>query len=191
MELMNKNIQSLRSLKTLGENAEAFFTKVFEKHSNQFSCARGCSKCCYVDLSVFSIEAFFIEEWFSNLSQSKKEQLQSLWQNASEKMGENAAGEKNPACVFLVDENCSIYESRPLICRTQGAILFFENESKVDVCPLNFAESELPGREDWLNVDRLNTLLSLVQNQFAKENVKYLDQRVTLRSLREKLIEGI
>lgn len=181
-------LTSLNSLGTLQENGTQFFSKVFHKYPQSFSCKEGCSKCCYVDLSVFEVEATKIVNWFSMLSPIRQSELKALWQNHLFKEGDNANGEKNLSCAFLIDEKCSIYEARPLICRTQGAPLYFQEMNKVDICPLNFKNEEMPPRENWLNVDRLNMLLALVQNQYAKEASTDSESRLSLKSIRSLLV---
>lgn len=80
------------------------------------------------------------------------------------------------ACPLLIDNRCSIYESRPLICRTQGLPLLIEaddEEREVDFCPLNFtgagAIDDLD--EDYLvPLDALNVHLALVNLERYCEN---------------------
>lgn len=79
------------------------------------------------------------------------------------------------ACPLLLDDRCSIYESRPLICRTQGLPLLMEaedGEQEIDFCPLNFTEA---GAVDDLDenhlapLDQLNLRLALVNLQHCRE----------------------
>jgi len=79
------------------------------------------------------------------------------------------------ACPLLVEDRCSIYESRPLICRTQGLPLLLEAEDggqEVDFCPLNFAG---PDAVDDLEethlvpLDDLNLKLALINLQYCRE----------------------
>ena len=74
-----------------------------------------------------------------------------------------------------MDDRCSIYESRPLICRTQGLPLLIESEDgeqEVDFCPLNFTE---PGAIDDLDedhlvpLDALNLRLALLNLEHCRE----------------------
>ncbi len=168
------------SLKTLQANASGFFDKVQNKHVDKMVCKAGCSKCCYVDLSVFTVEANLIRDWFQSLTSDRQNELRTLWRTEL-KDGENANGKKEKSCAFLKDEMCTIYEARPLICRTQGAPLFFQELNSFDVCPLNFSQSEIPPREDWLNVDRLNTLLAMLQGE-SQERVRLFDLMTDLLS---------
>jgi Fe-S-cluster containining protein len=78
-------------------------------------------------------------------------------------------------CPLLIDNRCSIYESRPLICRTQGLPLLMKSEDgeqEVDFCPLNFtgdgASDDLD--EDHLApLDALNMRLALVNLEHCRE----------------------
>jgi Fe-S-cluster containining protein len=79
------------------------------------------------------------------------------------------------ACPLLIDDCCSIYESRPLICRTQGLPLLIEaedGEREVDFCPLNFTGA---GAIDDLDedhlvpLDALNLRLALLNLERAHE----------------------
>jgi Fe-S-cluster containining protein len=160
-----------KAIETLQENASGFFDKINQKYPNDMKCKEGCSKCCYTDISVFEVESTLIREWFEALNNDEKESLISKW-NVKSPSG---------ACTFLVDDSCSIYPVRPIICRTQGAPLFLSQENILDYCPLNFEKSD-PPKEDWLNLERLNTLLS-----FAASNAG-LDQRIRLKKLKESFI---
>ncbi len=172
---MNKPIVTLQA------NASGFFDKIMLKYPREMICKEKCSKCCFVDLSVFQVEADRIFEWFVSLPESEKNELAGKWKRPVIE-GENAKGEKNQSCVFLKDDSCTIYEARPLICRTQGAPLFFDESKLLDVCPLNFKDVELPPREDWLNVDRMNMLLTLAQGKDTT--------RISLKKLQKKMLLG-
>jgi hypothetical protein len=156
---------------TLQENASGFFDKIAHKYSSSMKCAEGCSKCCFTDISIFEVEASRIKEWIDSQSIDDQDALKKLWQSPV------AQG----ACAFLYNDRCSIYEARPIICRTQGAPLFIPAENVLDYCPLNFEEGD-PPKEDWLNLDRLNTLLSFAAKTAGEE------KRVSLKKLKKMLI---
>lgn len=161
-----------KPINSLQENASGFFDKVQSKYSAQMKCAEGCSKCCYTDISVFEVEAENIKEWFNSLDEQKKSELKTLWQTPVE----------SGACSFLYNDRCSVYEARPIICRTQGAPLFLQAENILDYCPLNFEAGD-PDKVDWLNLDRLNTLLSFAASTSG------LDKRLRLKKLKDLLLK--
>jgi hypothetical protein len=95
-------------------------------------------------------------------------------EQAIEVINREAQGEQ-VSCPLLVDDRCSIYESRPLICRTQGLPLLMEAEDgglEVDFCPLNFTG---PGAVDDLDeehlvpLDALNLRLALLNLEHCRE----------------------
>lgn len=152
---------------TLQENASGFFDKIATKYSSSMKCAEGCSKCCFTDITIFEVEANRIKEWFQTLGPDEQDRLKKLW----------ATPVTEGACAFLYNDRCSIYEARPIICRTQGAPLFIQADNVLDYCPLNFKDGD-PPKEDWLNLDRLNTLLSFAAKTAGEE------KRVSLKKLK-------
>ncbi len=162
---MKKPIESLQ------ENASGFFDKIYSKYSASMKCSLGCSKCCYTDISVFEVEIQRIKDWFITLEVGKQNELLELWKTPVE----------TGACTFLYNDRCSIYEARPVICRTQGAPLFVQADNVLDYCPLNFKDSD-PPKEDWLNLDRLNTLLSFAAKSSG------LEKRIRLTKFKREIL---
>jgi Fe-S-cluster containining protein len=149
-------------------------------------CQLGCSRCCYVDLSVFEIEADFIRQWFYQLQPSQKQKLQEEWNRPSNRTL-NFYDEESEACPFLVNESCSIYPARPVICRTQGLPLAFTNaaESMLDICPLNESMLGELGTKDILNLDLLNLILARLEQADSEGSNR---SRVSLRDLRQEFL---
>lgn len=164
-------MNSDQMIKTLHQNASSFFDKVIDKNESTMACKKGCSACCRVDLSVFEIESELIRNWFMELSKLEQVVLANKW--AQESQG--------GFCQFLKEDACTVYEVRPTICRTQGLPLFIESENLLDYCPLNFTE-KTPEKNDWLNLERLNTMLSLAATTSKRET------RVRLTDLQAELI---
>lgn len=158
---------------TLQENASGFFDKTILKYASEMKCKEGCSKCCYTDISIFKVESERIKEWFNSKDEEVKKNLKLLWSSQNEPK----------ACTFLYEEKCSIYEVRPVICRTQGVPLFLATENVLDYCPLNF-EAKDPPKEDWLNLERLNTMLSLAAKSAGQE------ERIRFKKLKTELLSN-
>ena len=71
------------------------------------ACRAGCSGCCHYNVSVFPLEARYIEEW------SGHQRLPAAGP---------ASDFHGTPCTFLKNGQCSIYEFRPLACRKHFAI---------------------------------------------------------------------
>ncbi|HIF93392.1 MAG TPA: YkgJ family cysteine cluster protein [Myxococcales bacterium] len=121
-------VQVLSELVELHHEIDRAVETLETKHVSRLQCRRGCSACCLDDLSATRLEAEHIRRNHSVLLES-------------------SAPHATGACAFLDAEGaCRIYESRPVICRSQGLPLriLFENElqeieEQRDICSLNEA----------------------------------------------------
>lgn len=97
-------------------------------HGEGMNCKISCSSCCQA-FKVLPLEFHLIQEEI---------------QNRNVKINDKA---KPDECKFLVDHACSIYDCRPIICRTHGFPLArFNDEAdayEISYCKLNFINYHL------------------------------------------------
>jgi Fe-S-cluster containining protein len=172
------------SLKNLYQKVQSFEASMSPKVMESSVCKKGCSRCCLVDLSIFSLEADHIREWFNNRSDEEKAILRKKWSSPL-KEDSDFYNRIQKSCAFLHEGSCTIYEVRPLICRTQGLPMrvLQEKESFVDVCPLNEGMLKEAREKDYLNLDLLNLILSSLERVHAPEG----RSRVSLTDLKAEL----
>jgi hypothetical protein len=191
-----KNQQLIESLQ---ENVSSFFARFRHKHADKMKCARGCAKCCRVHLNVFPIEAERILQWWRSRSLEERNILAQLWKDD---LGSQAEHLK---CTFLVNDCCSVYDARPVICRSQGLPLkvksLVETDSdsenfELSLCELNFVENDsIPDVGEWMDLERLNTLLAIAQQQSSEISTEISDiakreqGRVPLSRLKALLLQ--
>ncbi len=146
-------------------------------HTKQMQCKEGCSSCCE-SISVFEVEFDTIQQQIkaSNIKLPKPLFLQRFTKR----------------CRFLVNNRCSIYEYRPIICRTQGLPILYRsmnsNDYELSVCQLNFKGVKLNSfnDENALMMSPLNTKLLLLNHAYMKETApsqKDLNKRRNLYEL--------
>jgi uncharacterized protein len=83
-------------------------TDEIAEHAKPYvACGRGCSNCCKMNIQISDSEASKIADETGH----RPTQLKQSIDHSSEKF----AGK---TCPFLVDDACSIYQSRPLVCRS-------------------------------------------------------------------------
>jgi len=189
------NPQNGNPFATLQANASELFQKIQGRHGKQMRCSEKCSRCCEADFSVFSGEAQLIWEAFDRLSiDERQKKSQILSQNLPKTKGK---------CAFLIEGHCSVYEERPVICRTQGAPLCLNDEVKktksLTACSLNFDDpAGLPSTpESWVDLNRLTELQSIAERFFkgqghlspALSPLVDSDNRIRLRDLCTKMAE--
>lgn len=133
------------------------YVKLEKEHAPHMKCKAGCDHCC-MDYSVFPIE------FFSILNAFEKKGLKPL-------INENAEDE---ACIFLNNNKCTMYEHRPIICRTHGLPLLFMSEEgnwELSACELNFTEFDMEqfSEENTFSQDTFNSKLFMLNKIFIME----------------------
>jgi len=96
-----------------------------QEQQRYLQCKRGCSSCCTDAFRIRYIEAKIL------LAQLTPETRQNLQKTSEQREGQ---------CVFLVDQACSVYDYRPILCRAYGLIL--KASDSIGTCPLNYTELE-------------------------------------------------
>lgn len=95
------------------------------------ACKKGCSHCCHMTVRLTSTEAQRLGEVIGRAPAR-------LTPEARARPADAFAG---VACPFLVDDVCSIYENRPLSCRTHAS--FDENNSNCHPDVMNTVQVQL------------------------------------------------
>lgn len=153
------------------ESVDSMTARLSSRYAEHLVCRSGCSGCCHHHLSVFAVEAATVGAAIEALPEPLRVQLN---EQARKTLELEARGE-SAICPMLVDDRCSVYESRPMICRTQGLPLLIEaedGEAEVDFCPLNFTDENAIADldQDYLvPLDDLNLKLALVNLQHCRE----------------------
>ncbi len=149
---------------------DVFARVLQEKHFNDIRCKIGCTTCCQADISIFPIEAFYMQNHFSQ---------------------KNINNSNNKYCPFLHNDSCIHYKHRPIVCRTQGFPLLYsaENNSfEISLCHLNFTHHEelLLNEDDCLPMEKINYNLALLNFAFLKKINKFdsfKDLRINMKDI--------
>lgn len=169
MEKEQISIQEiLQQYKKLSHWCDQFFQDVIQKYKQKIQCHEGCSYCCTLQ-SVSRLEARIIQDFI----------------HTNFIIGN---GKVKQTCAFLHEGRCSIYDVRPIICRTHGLVLYDSEENSLRrTCDLNF-DLELPTsfkKEEALdslkvteNLTRLNLLYCI-----ATDCDDLVAERISLRDL--------
>ena len=106
------------------KNLDLKLAHYFDLHKQFIHCKAGCSACCKKgDYPLYPIELEYLMQGYISLDNATKQIVQ---QNIKEI-------EKGGACPFLVDDKCSVYKYRPIICSSWVGV-FVQNEySKIAI----------------------------------------------------------
>lgn len=127
----------------------------FENQKEYLSCSKGCALCCKnVSMPFSEIEFNYLIEGFNALDKTVKDTVIKNIKNIVQEKCE-------PVCPFLINEVCSVYKYRGLICRMFGLLLINEeNEYTIPFCVhkgLNYSKV-FDEKTQKLSIDKINEL---------------------------------
>ena len=101
--------------KTFLEELDSKLAKFFTRDKDKIRCRKGCSSCCKnADFPLSYMEMNYLMKGFLNLDKETNDNVRN-----NIKTLKNVC-ENDYTCPFLVDDLCSVYEFRPIICRVHG-----------------------------------------------------------------------
>lgn len=156
------------ALVTLRTRVDAHFSAAAARQPEQIHCRLGCDGCCAPGLSVFGIEAAQIAQALEAMAADNA----SLRQVVRER---GRAADTLDRCALLVAGQCTVYASRPIICRSHG-VAVRDPEGELSHCELNFGDAE-PEAGTVLDLNAVNQPLAVMAHMFDD------GQRVELAAL--------
>ncbi len=153
-------MKSLSNYRRLVAKVDELCTRITGEFGEHLTCRAGCDGCCR-HLTLFWVEGIALTEALRELP---AEQAHVIREQA------RAATPDGP-CPLLINGLCSLYEARPLICRTHGfpILTIQDGTTLVDFCPQNFRSiSTLPGSAV-IDLERLNAALASINALFMTD----------------------
>ncbi|THB70097.1 MAG: YkgJ family cysteine cluster protein, partial [Desulfovibrio sp.] len=176
----------------IAAEADAAFNRVKQDHPDAVTCGQGCSDCCYALFDLTLIEALYLKDKFSEKLDPPTRSA--VMERADEAERENyklkrkvfkASQEGKAAMEILAEvakmrircplldneDNCELYEHRPITCRLYGIPMAMSGESHI--CGETAFE---PGKQyPTANMDGFQEkLLALSQELVASLNTRHV-----------------
>ena len=93
------------------------------QQNKYIKCKKGCSICCKSGEFPYSqIEFNYLTQGFLSLEPEKRKQIQTKIKKLIEQKKEYKGKIFEHDCPFLIEEECSVYEYRGIVCRTFGLV---------------------------------------------------------------------
>ncbi|MCP4675261.1 MAG: YkgJ family cysteine cluster protein [Deltaproteobacteria bacterium] len=149
----------LRSFESLCTRIDRFSASVRARYGDQIACQAECADCCQAGLTLVMIEAVAIGVAYG--IDAERIHLQA---------GQPCL-QTEGRCHLLNDNDlCTIYENRPLVCRTHGLPLDYSDKDNTGVtyCEKNFI-SRAPHRSAVLDMTNLETALFAVNLDYCRK----------------------
>ena len=157
----------MRRYLRLMREMDGWFASVLMKHSDQMQCGKGCALCCYGLFDISLADAVRVAEGFSALGPAIRAQVALRATPVHERilaevpelestfflhvLGEDRIDQvvdrvQSLPCPLLGCQNeCLIYEYRPLACRMEGVPMVDAHDGLFgDWCELNFVQGVPP-----------------------------------------------
>ena len=122
-------------------------SKYFEAQKDYIHCIEGCSGCCQVgEYHTSDLELMYLVAGYQKLDKETQDKIATNIDAI--KLKRENGDNKMYQCPFLIDNRCSVYENRTLICRTHGLLFYVtdkdgNSKNKIPACVndgLNFSE---------------------------------------------------
>lgn len=92
-------------------------------------CKKGCALCCKNAQYPYSLtEVKYLLSGFLNLDDKTKAKIEAQLFDVVERKKKFRGKKFRYDCPFLIDDSCSVYEHRGVICRTFGLMTSIEND---------------------------------------------------------------
>ena len=138
----------------LTAKVDAFFEKVAIRHGSDMQCTTGCSDCCHTRLTVTSVEARAIRELVASWPDDRRRTLAAQW----------AASPADRCAALDATGRCTIYDARPIVCRSHGAPIRMRDSRSLPIvqsCFRNFTHTT-PDADCVIDQETLSTLVLAV-----------------------------
>ena len=120
-------LESQKAYRQFRNRLDAMTAEAWETYKSKMACKAGCSACCRGDFHIALIEGLAVKEAVNALPEETKKII-----------AHNIANPNPDRCPLLIDDRCSIYNERPILCRIFGFPI--ATAGKLTACELNFTD---------------------------------------------------
>ena len=131
---------------SLRKRVDRISESIQARYGEHISCRPACFECCQAGLTVVLVEATVIGKAFG--IEEERIHLQA---------GQPPLHDEGSCAMLTEDGHCRIYRHHPIICRTHGFPLRYE-ENQITVCYKNFLVRE-PHESAIIDMQDINTAL--------------------------------
>ncbi len=126
-----------------------YLKKFFDIQKPYIHCKEGCAGCCSVgEYPVSELELMYMVAGFRNLPEEIQAQIIAKTDKIKAERNSESKEKYLYECPFLINNRCSIYNNRAIICRTHGLLFYITDKdgkthNKMPACVndgLNYSE---------------------------------------------------
>lgn len=108
-------------------------SEYFENQKSYIFCKKGCAKCCKnAEFPYSTLEMQYLMHGYINLDISTKEKINKNIETLKQEKSKHT-GKFFYSCPFLIDNVCSVYNYRGIVCRAFGLLETTQDEKTIKV----------------------------------------------------------
>jgi Fe-S-cluster containining protein len=138
----------------LCQYCDALFAATRAAFRLHIRCSRGCATCCSLE-TVAPLEAYVMTSYLPSLPPHTISVLA------------DKADQSTHQCMFLYNNECTLYPVRPIICRTHGLPIIYPDRQGIDTCLLNFSGFDLTSIDRRFLLDAETITMNLMRLNLA------------------------
>jgi Fe-S-cluster containining protein len=97
-------------------------TRAAYSRESPLACQKGCAHCCHFNVEINVLEAEPLADRVRRLPEDQREATVQRLKAAHETLLRTGPLRHRHPCPFLVDNECSVYDDRPLSCRSHVSV---------------------------------------------------------------------
>jgi len=125
---LSKIVRENANVKSKRKKIITIATRVTDALSPYVACRVGCSDCCHMNTMIYEHEAIRLAEV------TRRKMVRLAYRPINEVFAHGAKFNGKP-CPFLREDRCSVYQDRPLVCRTHHSLLDNPTSCNMDIPP--------------------------------------------------------
>ncbi|MGE0201681.1 MAG: YkgJ family cysteine cluster protein [Candidatus Melainabacteria bacterium] len=125
---------AITEFRAFRDRIDALTREAWELYKGQMACKKGCSACCRGDFNITVLEGWTLKAAVDTLPEATRTRI-----------AENLKNLSPERCPLLLDDACSVYAERPVLCRVFGFPV--SSGQAIATCELNFTEAQASGMD--------------------------------------------
>ena len=160
----------------------------FEAQKEYICCKEGCSLCCRQgEYPCSELEFEYLTIGFSYLSQEIQNIILKNIEKIKKEKAEFKGEDYSYQCPFLINDKCSVYNYRMVVCRTFGLIYYNDTEKVGDSNPMKIPFCNEKGLNYSKVIDKENKMISAEKVKAFGYKNEPIGYNLNFKQLKEKV----
>lgn len=136
--MTTKELESIINYRDFILKIDVTINDIKAEYHDDINCRESCCDCCNNVFNISIIEGYYLQQGFKELSPDVKDKVINNILNIKAAIENNPENKETIKCPLLSEQKCTLYNFRPIVCRTFGYPMLEERTGQIATCPKNF-----------------------------------------------------